>query len=80
MFLFPSRSRSNLLGHSKGSIDAITQTLEELDMDEHERNRIKLFLQQKEQMGEIRDEDLEKLGELGSGKWNQRLFSEKNIF
>lgn len=60
-------SRSNLLGHSKGSIDAITQTLEELDMDENARNRIKIFLNQKEQMGEIRDEDLEKLGELGSG-------------
>lgn len=36
-------------------------------MDENARNRIKIFLNQKEQMGEIRDEDLEKLGELGSG-------------
>lgn len=60
-------SRSNLLNQSKGSIDTITQTLEELDVDEHALNRIKIFLSQKEQMGEIRDEDLEKLGELGSG-------------
>ncbi|XP_031625618.1 dual specificity mitogen-activated protein kinase kinase dSOR1-like [Contarinia nasturtii] len=59
--------RSNLLNQPKNSIDTITQTLEELDVDEPALNRIKIFLSQKEQMGEIRDEDLEKLGELGSG-------------
>lgn len=52
---------------SEGSIDAILQTLEKLDVDENARNRIKMFLWQKELMGEIRDEDLDKQDELGSG-------------
>lgn len=36
-------------------------------MDDKARNRIKVFLNQKEKIGELRDEDLEKMGELGSG-------------
>ncbi|XP_037040686.1 dual specificity mitogen-activated protein kinase kinase dSOR1 [Bradysia coprophila] len=59
--------RPNLLGKPKTSIEALTDTLEELEMDDKARNRIKLFLNQKEKIGELRDEDLEKLGELGSG-------------
>lgn len=41
--------------------------LEELEMDENARTRIKVFLNQKEKIGELSDPDLEKLGELGSG-------------
>ncbi|XP_055297520.1 dual specificity mitogen-activated protein kinase kinase dSOR1-like [Sitodiplosis mosellana] len=64
-----SADRPSLLNESSGSgsIDTITYTLDELHVDEHALNRIKIFLSQREQMGEIRDEDLEKLGELGSG-------------
>lgn len=58
---------SRLLGKPKTSIEALTDTLEELEMDDKARNRIKVFLNQKEKIGELRDEDLEKLGELGSG-------------
>lgn len=36
-------------------------------MDDTARKRIKMFLSQKEKIGDITDEDLEKLGELGSG-------------
>lgn len=36
-------------------------------MDDTARKRIKVFLSQKEKIGDITDEDLEKLGELGSG-------------
>lgn len=36
-------------------------------MDENARKRIKVFLSQKEKIGELSDPDLEKLGELGSG-------------
>lgn len=36
-------------------------------MDDTARNRIKVFLNQKEKIGDLKDEDLEKLGELGSG-------------
>lgn len=58
---------TDLLSNAKTSIDSIIETLEELDIDENARNRIKVFLRQKGKMGEIRDEDLEKLGELGKG-------------
>lgn len=36
-------------------------------MDENAKKRIKVFLSQKEKIGELSDNDLEKLGELGSG-------------
>lgn len=60
-------SRPNLLNQSKGSVDTITQTLEELNVDENAMNRLKNFLSQREKMGGIIDVDLEKLSELGSG-------------
>lgn len=49
------------------SIDTITQTLRDLEVDQHAMNRLKTFLTQKKQMGEVREEDFIKLGELGSG-------------
>ncbi|CRL08127.1 CLUMA_CG020895, isoform A [Clunio marinus] len=58
--------KKELLG-TKNSIDQLTETLEELEMDENARTRIKVFLSQKEKIGELSDQDLEKLGELGSG-------------
>lgn len=36
-------------------------------MDEEQRKRLKSFLGQKEKVGELCDEDFEKLGELGAG-------------
>ncbi|XP_005187776.1 dual specificity mitogen-activated protein kinase kinase dSOR1 isoform X1 [Musca domestica] len=59
--------KHSLLGKPKTSIEALTETLEELEMDDTERKRIKVFLSQKEKIGELSDDDLEKLGELGSG-------------
>uniref|UniRef100_A0AB40DP36 mitogen-activated protein kinase kinase n=1 Tax=Drosophila mojavensis mojavensis TaxID=377586 RepID=A0AB40DP36_DROMO len=64
---FKTASGTDLLGKPKTSIDALTETLEGLDMDDTERKRIKVFLSQKEKIGELSEEDLEKLGELGSG-------------
>lgn len=54
----------NLLGDN---IAELTQIFEDLDMSETERSRLKLFVDQRDSIGDIRDEDLEKLGELGSG-------------
>lgn len=51
----------------KMSIDAIQERLEELEMDEEQRKRLESFLGQKEKVGELCDEDFEKLGELGAG-------------
>ncbi|CAD7087064.1 unnamed protein product [Hermetia illucens] len=59
--------KHSLLGKPKTSIEALTETLEELEMDDTARRRIKVFLSLKEKIGELSDEDLEKLGELGSG-------------
>lgn len=67
-FKTPSGTEKNsLLGKPKTSIEALAETLEELEMDDTERKRIKVFLSQKEKIGELSDDDLEKLGELGSG-------------
>lgn len=49
------------------SIDAIQERLEELGMDEEQRKRLESFLGQKEKVGELCDDDFEKLGELGAG-------------
>lgn len=51
----------------KISIDTIQERLEELEMDDEQRKRLKSFLGQKEKVGELSDEDFEKLGELGAG-------------
>lgn len=59
--------RNNLAGQSKSSIEDLTERLEELEMDDTQRKRIEVFLCQKEKIGELSDDDFEKLGELGSG-------------
>ncbi|XP_023248490.1 dual specificity mitogen-activated protein kinase kinase dSOR1 isoform X1 [Copidosoma floridanum] len=51
----------------KISIDAIQERFEELEMDEEQRKRLASFLGEKEKVGELCDEDFEKLGELGAG-------------
>lgn len=43
------------------------EQLEELGMDDNQRKRLEFFLCQKEKIGELSDDDFEKLGELGSG-------------
>jgi len=60
-------SRHYLLGKPKNSIEALAETLDKLEIDEDAIKRLKMFLHQKEKIGELCDEDLEKLGELGSG-------------
>ncbi|XP_055380464.1 dual specificity mitogen-activated protein kinase kinase dSOR1 [Condylostylus longicornis] len=64
---FKTPSGTDLLGKPKTNIEGIVDALEELEMDDTARKRIKVFLSQKEKIGELGEEDLEKLGELGSG-------------
>lgn len=52
---------------TKLGIDAIQEELEELEMDEEQRKRLENFLMQKDKVGELCDDDFEKLGELGAG-------------
>ncbi|XP_046678091.1 dual specificity mitogen-activated protein kinase kinase dSOR1 isoform X2 [Homalodisca vitripennis] len=56
---------STLVG--KTSIEVLQERLEELGMDDTQRKRMEFFLCQKEKIGELTDDDLEKLGELGAG-------------
>lgn len=63
----PTPIRNNLTGKSKSSIEDLTERLEELEMDDTQRKRIEVFLCQKEKIGELTDDDFDKLGELGSG-------------
>jgi mitogen-activated protein kinase kinase 1 len=51
----------------KTSIEALQERLEELQMDDTQRKRMEFFLCQKEKIGELSDDDFEKLGELGAG-------------
>ncbi|XP_054285652.1 dual specificity mitogen-activated protein kinase kinase dSOR1-like isoform X9 [Macrosteles quadrilineatus] len=51
----------------KSSIEILQERLEELGMDDTQRKRMEFFLCQKEKIGELTDDDLEKLGELGAG-------------
>jgi mitogen-activated protein kinase kinase 1 len=57
--------RGTLVG--KTSIEALQERLEELQMDDTQRKRMEFFLFQKEKIGELSDDDFEKLGELGAG-------------
>jgi hypothetical protein len=52
---------------AKTSIEALQERLEELQMDDTQCKRMEFFLCQKEKIGELRDDDFEKLGELGTG-------------
>lgn len=63
----PTPIRNTLTGKSKSSIEDLTERLEELEMDDTQRKRIEVFLCQKEKIGELTDDDFDKLGELGSG-------------
>lgn len=45
----------------------LQEQLEELDMDDNQRKKMEFFLCQKEKIGELSEDDFQKLGELGSG-------------
>ncbi|KAF6030347.1 MAP2K1 [Bugula neritina] len=49
------------------NLDALTKKLDELNINDTERRNLELFLTNKEKIGEIKDEDFTKQGELGSG-------------
>lgn len=56
---------SRRLEKAKDSIDSIAETFDKHDEDA--TKRLEAFLHQKEKIGELRNEHLEKLGQLGSG-------------
>lgn len=52
---------------AQANIEAVQKKLQELDIDEQQRERLKEFLSQKDKIGELLEEDFKKLGELGAG-------------
>lgn len=51
----------------QSAIDNIQERIEDLNMNDTEKKRLETFLCQKIAIGELTDDDLEKLGELGAG-------------
>ena len=48
-------------------VESIGKKLEELDLDDLQRERLEAFLKKKREVGELNAEDFEKLAELGAG-------------
>lgn len=47
--------------------DALNKTLEGLELDDTQRERLKTFLSQKEKVSELNVDDFDNLGDLGAG-------------
>lgn len=48
-------------------MELLESKLSELELDEQQRQRMRFFMCQKQKVGELNDDDFEKLGELGAG-------------
>lgn len=55
-----------ILSH-RTNLEALQKKLEELELDEQQRKRLEAFLTQKQKVGELKDDDFEKISELGAG-------------
>lgn len=53
--------------HFRTNLEALQKKLEELELDEQQRKRLEAFLTQKQKVGELKDDDFEKISELGAG-------------
>lgn len=45
----------------------LQKKLEELELDEQQKKRLEAFLTQKAKVGELKDDDFERISELGAG-------------
>uniref|UniRef100_A0A673UMG7 Dual specificity mitogen-activated protein kinase kinase 2 n=1 Tax=Suricata suricatta TaxID=37032 RepID=A0A673UMG7_SURSU len=54
-------------GASEASLADLQKKLAELDLDEQQRKRLEAFLTQKAKVGELKDDDFERISELGAG-------------
>lgn len=52
---------------SSGTVDSISKKLDDLDMDDSQRERLLCFLAEKRKIGDLGTDDFEKLDELGAG-------------
>jgi len=58
-------SGNTTMGHT--TLEALQRQLQELDIDDLQRQRLQVFLLQKQKVGELNDDDFDRLGELGAG-------------
>ncbi|CAG5129444.1 unnamed protein product [Candidula unifasciata] len=63
----PQSDGSDRQNGAQANLEALQQKLQELDIDDQQRERLEEFLTQKQKIGELLEEDFEKLGELGAG-------------
>uniref|UniRef100_A0A8C5AM44 Dual specificity mitogen-activated protein kinase kinase 1 n=1 Tax=Gadus morhua TaxID=8049 RepID=A0A8C5AM44_GADMO len=56
-----------LMGCGASEDDSLQKKLEELELDEQQRKRLEAFLTQKQKVVELKDDDFEKICELGAG-------------
>lgn len=52
---------------AEANLEALQKKLEELELDEQQKNRLEAFLTQKAKVGELKDDDFDKICELGAG-------------
>ncbi|XP_072470764.1 dual specificity mitogen-activated protein kinase kinase 1 isoform X2 [Notamacropus eugenii] len=63
----PDGSTINGTSSAETNLEALQKKLEELELDEQQRKRLEAFLTQKQKVGELKDDDFEKISELGAG-------------
>ncbi|XP_042561936.1 dual specificity mitogen-activated protein kinase kinase 1-like, partial [Clupea harengus] len=63
----PDGNAINGTGSTETNLEALQKKLEELELDEQQRKRLEAFLTQKQKVGELKDDDFEKICELGAG-------------
>ncbi|KAJ6662903.1 hypothetical protein lerEdw1_011107 [Lerista edwardsae] len=63
----PDGSAINGTSSAETNLEALQKKLEELELDEQQRKRLEAFLTQKQKVGELKDDDFEKISELGAG-------------
>ncbi|KAK2504689.1 hypothetical protein MC885_009813 [Smutsia gigantea] len=54
-------------GASEANLVDLQKKLEELELDEQQKKRLEAFLTQKAKVGELKDDDFERISELGAG-------------
>uniref|UniRef100_A0A8C1JT00 Dual specificity mitogen-activated protein kinase kinase 1 n=2 Tax=Cyprinus carpio TaxID=7962 RepID=A0A8C1JT00_CYPCA len=63
----PDGNAVNGTGATETNLEALQKKLEELELDEQQKKRLEAFLTQKQKVGELKDDDFEKICELGAG-------------
>ncbi|XP_059173102.1 dual specificity mitogen-activated protein kinase kinase 1-like isoform X1 [Physella acuta] len=63
----PQTDGSDRQNGAQANLEALQQKLQELDIDDQQRERLEEFLSQKQKIGELIEDDFKKLGELGAG-------------